>query len=146
MSTGRRELDRRLKGVIGSLIFLVPVSAWAQAGDREHKESGPYCGLYCVYGALHAIGKDVPFETILRPRYISSRRGSSVEELQQAVIDAGAHAVALADLGAESLRAARHPMILHVATDGQLKQYDHWVLFCGMEKGNARLLDAPKPM
>ena len=37
-------------------------------------------------------------------------------------------------------------MILHVATDGQLKQYDHWVLFCGMENGKARLLDAPNPI
>ena len=52
------------------------------AGEGERKDSGPYCGLYCVYAALHSIGKDVPFEAILRPRYLSSREGNgSVEEL-----------------------------------------------------------------
>ncbi len=37
-------------------------------------------------------------------------------------------------------------MILHVASDGQLKRYDHWVIYCGVERGNARVLDAPSPM
>ncbi|MFI5456154.1 MAG: rhodanese-like domain-containing protein [Isosphaerales bacterium] len=146
VSLTHHELDRPFAGRIQSWILLILASGWARAGDGERKEAGPYCGLYCAYGALQAIGKDVPFETLLRPRYMSSRQGSSVKELRQAVIDAGAHAVALAGLGAESLRTARHPMILHVATDGQLRQYDHWVLFCGMQDGRARLLDAPNPM
>jgi Peptidase C39 family len=127
-------------------ILVVTVSGWARAAGDEPKDSGEYCGLYCVYSALSAIGRDVPFETLLRPRYLSSWEGSSIKELRQAVIDAGAHAIALSGLGAESLRSARKPMVLHVASDGQLKRYNHWVVFCGMENEKALLLDAPNPM
>jgi rhodanese-related sulfurtransferase len=146
VSRARRECDCPRRGSVLASFLLVLVSGWSRANDVERKDSGPYCGLYCVYGALQAIGKDVPFETLLRPKYLSAREGSSVKELRQAVIDAGAHAVALSGLGAESLRSARQPMLLHVASDGQLQRYDHWVLFCGMEDGKARLLDAPNPM
>ncbi len=128
------------------MFCLVSSSAWAQGGSGEQKDPGPYCGLYCVYGALQAIGRNVPFEAILRPRYVSSRQGSTINELEHAVVDSGAHAVGLEGLGGETLRTARHAMILHMATDGQLKQYDHWVLYCGMENGNARFLDLPNAM
>ena len=95
---------------------------------------------------MQAIGKDLPFETLLRPRYMSSREGSSLKELRQAVIDASAYALSIEGLGAESLRTSLHPMILHLASDGQLNRYDHWVLFCGMQDGKARLLNAPNEL
>ena len=131
--------------LLGLLLpFLGPCAS--HAGGAQGEDTGPYCGLYCVYGALQSIGKDVPFETLLRPRYLSSRQGSSIEELRQAAIDSGAYAVAMTGLGAESLRSSRQPMILHVAGHDDLKRYNHWVLFCGLEDGRARLLDAPNPM
>lgn len=147
MSRGSHAYDRTITRLTTrSIVVLCAISGGVRAADGAPKESGPYCGLYCAYGALQAIGKDVPFESLLRPRYISSRQGSSIMELREAVIDAGAYAVALQGLGAESLRAARRPMVLHLASEGQLKSYNHWVLFCGMQNGQARLLDAPQPM
>ena len=145
VSRARHERARPLRALVLCSVLPILISGWTRAADGE-KGSGEYCGLYCVYGALQSIGKEVPFETLLHPRYMSSWGGSSIGELRQAVIDAGAYAVALTGLGAEGLRSARHPMILHVASDGQLKRYNHWVVFCGMEDGKARLLDAPNPM
>ena len=124
--------------VIFSFFSCCPI----QASNEEL--FGPYCGLYCVYGSVHMTGRDIQFETLLRPRYLSSPQGSSSNELRQAAIDAGAHAVVVEGLGAETLRASRNPMILHVAKDGQLKRYDHWVVFCGMKDGAALLLDPPQ--
>ena len=125
------------------LLLLFPNPLACRAGDSQREVSGPYCGLYCVYAALQSIGQDVPFERLLSPRYLSSRQGSSIEELRQAAIDCGAYAVAMTGLGAESLRSARQAMILHVSADGNLKRYNHWALFCGLENGKVRLLDAP---
>ncbi len=132
--------------LLGSLLLILAGPYAPHAVGAQRKESGPYCGLYCVYGALQSVGKDVAFETLLRPRYLASRQGSSIEELRQAVIDSGAHAVAMTGLGAESLRSARQPMILHIAAADDLSGYHHWALFCGLEDGKAGLLDAPNPM
>lgn len=144
MLVGRFGFRRLLTSALVMGAVLSPASGPARAAER--KDAGPYCGLYCAYAALHAIGVDVAFETLLRPRYLSSRQGSSVEELRQAVIGVGVHAIALEGLGAESLRAARGPMILHVASDGQLKRYNHWLVFLGMHGGKARVLDPPNSM
>lgn len=96
----------RLASILFTLLVLLPVAsnaAGAEARARKVQPGGPYCGLYCLHGALQAVGKGVPFESLLRPRYLSEREGSSVKELRQAATDAGAHAVALAGLSAESL-------------------------------------------
>ena len=133
-------------GTVGAATLVIALAGSTAAAPRERADSGPYCGLYCAYGALQAIGKNVAFEALLQPRYLSQRQGSSISELRQAVIAAGAYAVAFSGLGAESLRSARDPMILHVASDGQLRRYNHWVLFCGINGGKCRILDAPNPV
>jgi hypothetical protein len=139
---------RRVTSVPFALLFsVIGVNAIeGKSIDDEPKPSGPYCGLYCVYGALQILGKEVPFESLLRPKYMKSREGSSIEELKTAFIDAGIDAVAMEGLSGASLHAVTRPMILHVASDGQLREYDHWVLFCGIERGLARILDAPNAM
>jgi rhodanese-related sulfurtransferase len=144
--------DRGQAGGLATFLLLLaflgggPATRAESQGAEKPTPPGPYCGLYCVYGALQVVGKGVPFESILRPRYLASRQGSTIRELRQAVEDAGGHAQAFSGLGAESLRTARHPMVLHVARDGQLRQYNHWVLFCGMQDGKARIVDPPNPM
>jgi rhodanese-related sulfurtransferase len=64
-------------------------------------------------------------------------------ELQQAVHDFGGHSVSLSGLSARSLENSSCPLILHVARDGQLRTYRHWVLFLGMDGGSARIVDSP---
>jgi len=129
----------------GAILTLALFGSSRAVADLEPEDrfNGPYCGVYCVYGALSALDKPVDFESLLHPRYMGSIEGSSVGELRRAVVDAGGYAVAMSGLSLESLRHTRHPMILHVASDGQPNQYDHWVLFLGMDGDKARIVDPP---
>jgi rhodanese-related sulfurtransferase len=88
----------------------------------------------------------VAFETLLDVRFVGSQEGSTVRELVRAIEEHGGHALAIDNLSADALRAAAHPMILHVRRPGHQTTYSHWVLFLGVEDGQARLLDPPEEM
>lgn len=46
-----------------------------------------YCGLYAVCRSLHILGDESPFMDLLDSKYISSKQGSTAEELILAVTD-----------------------------------------------------------
>ncbi len=75
VSPTRRERGRLWNGVVHWFVLLLLGPGWARAAEGENG-AGEYCGLYCVYGSLQAIGKGVPFETLLHPRYMSSWGGA----------------------------------------------------------------------
>ena len=106
-------------------------------------ESGSYCGLYCVYAALHAHGKRIEFPTLLKVKYIGEMSGSSIQELSLAITDNGLQALAMSGLSRANLVATRSPIILHVSTPDSPGYYNHWILFLGMENGLAKVVDAP---
>jgi rhodanese-related sulfurtransferase len=64
-------------------------------------------------------------------------------ELKHAVEDFGGTAEPLQGLSISSLRAAGHPVILHVRRPGKNTQFLHWVLFLGMEDDKVRIVDPP---
>lgn len=72
---------------------------------------------------------------------MSSFKGSSIEDLRLAAQYLKIHVKDYQGLGIESLLNARDPLLLHVASSGQLIAYNHWVLFLGIENGQARILD-----
>ena len=104
-------------------------------------DDGPYCGIYAVYGAASALGVSVSFEDILKPEFVSGKRGSTVDDLVKAVRHFGLNAQPLAGLGIASLRESTAQLVLHVSSFGQLDFYNHWLLFLGMESGKARTVD-----
>ena len=106
-------------------------------------ESGSYCGLYCVYAALHAYEKRIEFPTLLKVKYIGEMSGSSIQELSLAATDNGLQALAMSGLSRANLVAAQSPIILHVSTPDSPGYYNHWILFLGMENGLAKVVDAP---
>ena len=106
-------------------------------------ETGSYCGLYCVYAALHAYGKPIEFPSLLKMKYIGEMSGSSIQELSLAVTDNGLQALAMSGLSRANLLAAQSPIILHVNTPDAPGYYNHWLLFLGMEGGLAKVVDAP---
>jgi rhodanese-related sulfurtransferase len=123
------------------------VRAQSSGDDADPEISGgPYCGVYCVYAALHSLGIESRFEDLLDSRYIGSRMGSSLGELRRAVADFGARAEAMEGMTEASLRASRHPVIMHVRRPGKGTPYAHWVLFLGLEGNAVRLIDPPNPM
>jgi len=109
---------------------------------------GPACGVYCVYGALRAVGlaRDVPLDRLMDRRYIGSVRGSTPDELALAVEDSGGRAIALQGISAVALRAAESPVILHYSTGNRPHTFDHWVLYLGCEDGRARVVDPPSSL
>jgi rhodanese-related sulfurtransferase len=125
--------------------FQVPVGP--QFVDRPIL-GGRFCGLYSLFGALKALGHDVAFADLLKSKYIGSHQGSSSEELKRAAEDAGAHALPVEGLTAESLEASQLPIVLHVSANRKSKQtlFDHWVLFVGMDGKRARIVDAPREL
>lgn len=110
---------------------------------EQEFSGGPYCGIYCLYAALQTEGLSVDFAQLVNSTYVSSYLGSSLADLQQAAKDHGAYAEPLEGLTAASLRAATHPMILHVRRPGYGMPHLHWVLFLGVEGDQARILDPP---
>lgn len=143
-AAARREI---LVALLVAVVLPLVVSK-ADAGlDLSRRPVGRYCGVYSVYGALRAarVHHSASIESLLHPRYVGGRTGSSPAELSQAVEDCGGHACISTDLSSDALRSSPYPLILHVAADGQLPRYEHWTLFLGMEGSRARVLDAPHP-
>jgi rhodanese-related sulfurtransferase len=112
----------------------------------ERKAAGPYCGLHCLYTIIRSTGRDMKFEELIKPEYIGSYYGSSLDELKKAAEDCGLCAVTAGKLTSKELRQCGHFCILHVKTEVGSEQYDHYELFLGTENGQARLFDPPRPV
>ena len=113
------------------------------AKDDSYMAGGPYCGIFAVFGALKAEGFEPQIDTLVQARYVGSELGSSIVELEAAVRDQGAHALAIEGMTSASLRSSTHPIVLHVRRPGHGTTFAHWVLFLGCEGDDALILDAP---
>jgi len=137
----------------GVLAFL-PGLAWAGADIREaEKPSAPtppprmvaYCGVQSLYRALRGLGKEIDYADLVKPEYISSRKGSSNADLKKAAEDFGATAEPMNRMTCAMLRQVDCPVILHVRFDLESNEYNHWVLFMGTEGGKAKIYDRYLP-
>ena len=125
-----------------------PAQKGPQAADlrtSEHKSSGGYCGIYCLYAAMKLADKNVDYRKLLKPEYVGSLDGSSLAELKKAAEDHGMCALPLTKLTTWDLRRLRYSVILHVKLAGDRKAYDHYVLFLRTKDGRAWLFDPPQP-
>ena len=140
MINGTNELGASVRSgvmmVVGTLVIL------GGAATALRADSGPYCGIYAVYGAAAAVGVKADFERLLDAKYVSSRSGSTIADLMNAASEIGVHATPLSGMGVASLNGAQEPLILHVKSFGQVTTYNHWVLFLGMLDGKARIVDS----
>ena len=141
-------------GRIGLLVAAMIVSC-TQASDTVRQldmggrirpwtmERSHYCGLYCVYAGVQALGVEprVSFEELIAPEFVGSTAGSSLDELELAAEKCGVQACGVANLSVEALRAATSPVLLHMpAINGRSP---HWVLFLGVQDGKMRIVDFP---
>jgi rhodanese-related sulfurtransferase len=99
--------------------------------------------VYSVYAALQALEISVEVADLLDHRYMGSYDGSTLAELHRAVEDHGGYARPMQGLTAAALQASSDPIILHVRRPGLHAPYAHWVLFLGVENGQARVVDPP---
>lgn len=107
------------------------------------EENGGYCGIYCVYAAVNGLGRTMDFRSLLKTRYVGTLYGSSIHELALAVEDHGLHALPMMGLSRANLLASQCPIVLHVSRPSTPGYFGHWILFLGMEDGQAKIVDAP---
>jgi hypothetical protein len=125
------------------VVFLLVTSVAAKEAKPSSSSAGPYCGIYCVYAALRAVGISTDFAQLTASEYVGSHQGSSAIELQAAIRNAGGDAKIVSGMSAASLRFSTQPIILHISRPGYQTTYAHWILYLGVEKGKARILDPP---
>jgi rhodanese-related sulfurtransferase len=111
----------------------------------QQKSSGGYCGIYCLYGAMKALGVNVDPNDLMRPEYIGSVQGSSLAELKKAAEAHGLYARPVTHLTTRDLRGLSCPVILHIKSAPTKKRYDHYELFIGTRQGQALIYDPPAP-
>lgn len=99
--------------------------------------TAPYCGVQAVCLAARAINKDVDFVHMVKPQYIGSKHGSSLSELHALCDALQLKKKSFSHLTANSLYGVTSPLILHTATQADLRKYDHWTLFTGIKNGKA---------
>mgnify|MGYP000100215905 CR=1 FL=1 len=111
----------------------------------QTRGSEPYCGIYCLYGAMRWCGSSVQIEELVKPRYLSDCTGSSLADLDTAIADFGFHSLPATNVGISVLQEADCPAILHVRSSPE-KSFDHFVLFLGIVDGKAQVLDPGRPL
>jgi len=111
----------------------------------ESETRRPYCGLYCLYAVMKLADRETDFQNLIKPEYVDSRKGSSLAELRKAAEDNGLYAKLVSNLTSGVLRTSPHPIILHVKSVADSKEYDHFELFLGTENGQAKIFDPPDP-
>jgi rhodanese-related sulfurtransferase len=105
----------------------------------------PYCGVQSLHRAMRALGKDVPFDSLVTADYISSTNGSTIADLIQAAEDQGIQLLPMTRMTSFLLRELHQPAILHVKAKLGSTEYKHWVLFMGSKDGTAWIYDGDQP-
>ncbi len=111
---------------------------------NPYLEPRAHCGLYCIYSLLRFKGLEPDFRDLVKPEYFGRLRGSSMAELNRAAHDYGFHAGVAARLSTKALRKSPHQGILHVKAGPEAKDYDHYALYLGTEKGKAKVFNPPE--
>ena len=108
--------------------------------DLTARYEGPMCGIYSVVACLEAVGVDVSVNELWSSSYVSSARGSTLQDLLRAIQDNGAHGESYCDLGIEDLRQCKQPSLLHMRS-ATGSQYTHWVSCLGATGEVIRVFD-----
>lgn len=107
----------------------------------------PYCGIHAIYSAKIILSGDANLVDLYKPEYISSSKGSSINDLKKAAFDNGLYIKPIKNLSVEDLsRTLPNLTILHVKPDLQSKYYNHYVLFLGIQDGKAQIFNPPNRM
>ena len=83
----------------------------------------------------------VRFDDLLKPEYVGTRKGSSIDELTRAAVACGLNCETANGMTCGILRRLQSPTVLHVRGAFESSDYDHWILFMGIEDGKARIYD-----
>ena len=123
------------------------VSSKAGALDTDISDSsGPYCGIYAIYGAAKILKHNINLQDLLKPQYISTDRGSSLGDLKQAAQDIGLQATIVGNMALQDLKKSNLPVILHVKDPETPADFEHFILCLAHDDESAYVLDPPRPL
>lgn len=106
--------------------------------------SGNVCGVLCAERVIFlSTRKEVAFSEIIHPDHISTSKGSTSDDLERLLRDFGISSATKTGLGLGTLSSLRTPTILNVRRSEFSKEFDHWVLFLGMQHGRYMIADLP---
>ena len=128
------------------LMVVLPVAEQSAMSVRVAREaSSHYCGIHCVYGAAKAMGVQAEFEDLVDEAYVSSKKGSTAEDLLAAFRHLNLSAKTTGFMTIDQLKVTSNPVILHVRAPCAGKRYSHWMLYLGMdEQGRLKIYDPPR--
>lgn len=143
----KHRLARCLLVYLAIVICISPiVSAGSNLNKKKPTLTKPFCGIYCVYTAIKSAGMKVDITDLLKTKYIGSRKGSSLAELEKAAHDNGLYVIPVQKLISLDLMNCPHHVILHVKSEIGSEWYDHYELFLGTDNGKAKLFNPPEPV
>jgi len=136
---------------------LVACAIWMTAGARDaaadipagYHRIDPYqgealCGIYSLYAAAAALGKEIDPQALVKPEFIGSAEGSSSAELQRAAAAVGVHCVPAANLNLANLRRSPYPILLLVRASLDDAIPNHWVTAFASHDQTIELFDPMK--
>jgi rhodanese-related sulfurtransferase len=126
----------------GVLATAVPGASTSAPGGYEEG----YCGLYCMYAALHSLGRRPDFEEMTDDRYLSGRNGSTASDLIHLAEKYGTTAVFRPEMDIADLRGTKMPVVLHTSVAVATSGYHHWILFLGFDGDAVRIYDPPRSL
>jgi rhodanese-related sulfurtransferase len=132
--------------ILATVLALTGFIASATAQPPPAIHSGPFCGVNSLYTALRIEGLNLEFPRLLQRKYVSSASGGTLPELLQAARDTGANAQLVENLSVADLHRLSCPAILHVKTEFDAPDYNHFVLCVPAPDGRLALYDPPGPL
>ena len=124
----------------------LPAEPKVDAALRRDGASSPrsYCGVYCVLAAAKSLRTDLSAADFIRPRFISSPRGSTRDDLLAAIDFAGFSALETVNCPIERLGTGSGPVIVHTRSVGPSSKFEHWMLVYGRTaSGKLKIYDPP---
>ncbi|HEY1683587.1 MAG TPA: rhodanese-like domain-containing protein [Tepidisphaeraceae bacterium] len=129
--------------LIFKLLLVASVILNCQNVCDANSNDGNTCGINSTYAAMRLLGKKVNWDDLIKPRYMSSAKGSSLADLTKIIEDHGLYAMPFDELSSATLANISWPVIINVRADIDSPDYNHWVLVQSRPDGRLLLFDAP---
>lgn len=111
--------------------------------DILRSSSKTLCGLYSMYSAARVLGLDPKASDILNLDYVSSDKGSTLEDLCKVAEKQGLYTSVYRNIAVRSLKCIREPVILSVASEPGSFDYDHYILLLRAKGNSFAVWDPP---
>jgi rhodanese-related sulfurtransferase len=113
------------------------------SNDNDFSRYSPFCGISCVYAALQINNISIDYKELISPRYVSSRKGSRLSDLKDAIANYHLYAENVRNITIDNIKQSNRLIILHVKSKSNSLLYDHYCLYIGDRDGKAYIYDPP---